>query len=93
MSLIAIDLLKEEIVPYEYKFRLGLTVDDVKRIQTLKDAIQELQLITESDCKNCRYNLTQEDLSKLNDEEYLAAFDKCRTCSNYYPNNYEEIND
>lgn len=43
-----------------------------------------------SDCKNCRYNLTQEELSELNEEEYINAFDKCRTCANYYTNNYEE---
>lgn len=54
------------------------------------DAIEELQLITESDCLTCRYNCSQEELSELNEEEYINAFDKCRTCKNYYTNNFEE---
>lgn len=84
MNLIAIDLLKEELdisISLNHRF---------ERIDLLKDAIQELQLIIESDCLTCRYNCTQEELSELNEEEYINAFDKCRTCSNYYPNNFEE---
>lgn len=84
MNLIAIDLLKEEL-------DISISLNHrVQRVQMLKDAIRELQLITESDCKTCRYNRTQEELSELNEEEYINAFDKCRTCKNYYPNNFEE---
>ena len=91
MSLIAIDLLKEEL--YEMELVLTPTYSYIPtRIQNLRAAIQELQLITESesDCKTCRYNRTQEELSELNEEEYINAFDKCRSCSNYYTNNFEE---
>lgn len=90
MSLIALDLLKEELVPFEFKFRLGLSEDDVKRIKILKEAIIQLESISlKSDCISCRYNVKQEDLSELNDDDYLRAFDKCRTCANYYTNNFE----
>ena len=43
-----------------------------------------------TDCKACRYNHNREELSELNEEEYINAFDKCRSCKNYYPNNFEE---
>lgn len=57
----------------------------------LKEAIQELESISlKSDCISCRYNKSSEELSELNEEEYLQAFDKCRTCSNYYTNNFEK---
>ena len=91
MSLIAIDLLEEELYELEFNY-IQVNSYVPTRIQNLRAAIQELQLITESesDCKTCRYNRTQEELSELNEEEYINAFDKCRTCKNYYPNNFEE---
>lgn len=90
MNLIALDLLEEELNEYEYKFRIGLTISDVERIELLKDAIIQLEsLALKSDCITCRHNVKQEDLSELNDDDYLRAFDKCRTCANYYTNNFE----
>ena len=89
MSLIAIDLLKEEYLELEARKNSNKSYDFV-RTALLKDAIQELELVPlKSDCLSCRHNVKQEDLSELNDEEYLAAFDKCRTCANYFTNNYE----
>lgn len=42
------------------------------------------------DCISRRYNRNQKELSGLNEEEYLQTFEKCRTCSNYHTNNFEE---
>lgn len=90
MSLIALDLLKEELEELESK-EIPLHLYIPTRIQNLRNAIQELHDIKmKSECLNCRYNVKQEDLSQLNDDDYLRAFDKCRTCANYYPNNFEE---
>jgi hypothetical protein len=89
MSLIALDLLEEELYELEFNY-VQVNSYVPTRIQNLRYAIEELQLITESDCKTCRYNHSQEELSELNEEEYINAFDKCRTCKNYYPNNFEE---
>ncbi len=89
-KLIAIDLLKEELDELE---STNIPSNSYKqtRIQNLKEAIQELNYIAlKSDCISCRYNKSQEELSELCEEEYLLAFDKCRTCSNYYTNNFEE---
>lgn len=89
MRLFAIDLLKEEYLELEARKNSNKSYDFV-RSTLLKDAITELEsLALKSDCLSCRHNVKQEDLSELNDEEYLQAFDKCRTCSNYYTNNYE----
>ena len=119
MSLIAIDLLKEELAELESKGTNPTYSYVSTRIQNLRDAIQELKntqdlvqlknmsikthekeinkllgklydVKIKTDCKPCRYNHSQEELSELNEEEYLQAFDKCRTCKNYYPNNFEE---
>ena len=89
MSLIALDLLKEEL--YEYEFNhIQVNSYVPTRIQNLKDAIIQLEsLALKSDCINCRYNKSQEELSELNEEDYIMAFDKCRTCTNYYTNNFE----
>ena len=90
MSLIVMDLLKEEYQELELRKDSNKSYDFI-RTALLKDALRELESIAlKSDCLSCRHNVKQEDLSDLNDEEYLAAFDKCRTCKNYYPNNFEE---
>lgn len=90
MSLIALDLLEEELNELEFK-EISLQSYVPTRIQNLRDAIQELNNIPlKSECLTCRYNHSQEELSELNEEEYINAFDKCRTCKNYYPNNFEE---
>jgi hypothetical protein len=90
MSLIAIDLLKEELEELESK-EIPLHSYIPTRINNLRDAIQELNNIPlKSECLTCRYNHNQEELSELNEEEYINAFEKCRTCSNYYTNNFEE---
>ena len=84
MKLLAMDLLEEEI---EISIDLKRRSD---RIELLRDAIIQLEsLALKSDCVSCRHNVKQEDLSELNDDDYLRAFDKCRTCANYYTNNYE----
>lgn len=59
-----------------------------KEIDKLLGELHDIKIKT--DCLTCRYNRTQEELSEMNDEDYLQAFDKCRTCKNYYPNNFEE---
>ena len=90
MSLIALDLLEEELNEYQFN-HIQVNSYVPTRIQNLRDAIQQLESLSlKSDCINCRYNAKQEDLSQLNDDDYLRAFDKCRTCANYYPNNFEE---
>ena len=89
MSLIAMDLLKEEYQELEARKNSNKSYNFI-RTALLKDALRELESIAlKSDCLSCRHNVKQEDLSDLNDEEYLAAFDKCRTCANYFTNNYE----
>ena len=90
MSLMAIDLLKEEL--YEMELVLTPTYSYIPtRIQNLRNAITQLEHVAlKSDCLTCRYNIRQEELSELNEEEYINAFDKCRSCSNYYTNNFEE---
>ena len=89
MILIAMDLLKEEYQELELRKNSNKSYDFV-RLTLLKDAIQELESVAlKSDCLSCRHNVKQEDLSELNDDEYLSAFDKCRTCANYFTNNYE----
>lgn len=52
--------------------------------------LYELHDKNKADCISCMYNRNQKELSELNEEEYINAFDKCRTCSNYYTNNFEE---
>lgn len=90
MKLIAIDLLREELDELRWKSEIGLTTSQNERYQILKSAIEQLEsLALKSDCINCRYNKSREELSELNEEDYIIAFDKCRTCSNYYTNNYE----
>ena len=91
MSLIAIDLLKEELYELEFKDTNTTYSYIPTRIQNLRNAITQLEHVAlKSDCLTCRYNIRQEELSELNEEEYINAFDKCRTCSNYYTNNFEE---
>lgn len=90
-KLIATDLLKEELQELRFKYEIGLTTSESDRFKLLKESIQELESIfLKSDCISCRYNKSSEELSELNEEEYLQAFDKCRTCSNYYTNNFDE---
>lgn len=87
MKLIALEILKEL-----YSKKTGYCTQKEKDSakSRLKSAIEQLEsLALKSDCIDCRYNKSQEELSVLNDEDYLRAFDKCRTCSNYYTNNYE----
>ena len=91
-KLIAADLIKEELQELMSISDMSLiNYYAMQRIEILKEAIQELESIAlKSDCISCRYNKSAEELSRLNDEEYLQAFDKCRTCCNYYTNNFEE---
>ena len=61
---------------------------DLVQLKNMSIRTHEKEINT--DCKACRYNHNQEELSELNEEEYINAFDKCRSCKNYYPNNFEE---
>lgn len=90
-KLLALDLLEEELIELTVLLkRPNENTYIPTRIQNLKDAIAQLESISlKSDCIDCRYNQSQEELSELNEEEYIRAFDKCRTCANYYTNNYE----
>ena len=91
MKLLAIDLLEEELGELRITSLIGLSQSQSERIKILKEAISQLEsLALKSDCVRCRYNTSQEELSELNEEEYINAFNKCRTCSNYYTNNFEE---
>lgn len=90
MKLLAMDLLEEELNKLEARKNSNKSYDFV-RTALLKEAISQLESLSlKSDCVSCRYNRSQEELSELNEEEYLQAFDKCRTCANYYTNNFEE---
>ena len=87
MKLLALEILEEL-----YSKKTGYSTQSEKDLakSRLKSAIEQLEsLALKSDCINCRYNKSAEELSELNEEEYITTFDKCRTCSNYYTNNYE----
>lgn len=87
MKLLALEILEEL-----YSKKTGYSTQKEKDLakSRLKSAIEQLEsLALKSDCINCRYHLSLEELQKLSDEEYTTTFDKCRTCSNYYTNNYE----
>lgn len=87
MKLLALEILEEL-----YSKKTGYSTQKEKDLakSRLKSAIQQLESLSlKSDCINCRYNKSAEDLSELNEEDYIATFNKCRTCSNYYTNNYE----
>ena len=91
-KLLAMDLLEEELIELTVLLkRPNENTYIPTRIQNLKEAISQLESISlKSDCAICRYNRSQEELSDLNEDEYIQAFNKCRTCANYYTNNFEE---
>ena len=87
MKLLALEIL-EELYSKKNGYCTQKEKDSAK--SRLKSAIEQLESLSlKSDCINCRYNKSQEELSELNEEDYIMAFDKCRTCTNYYTNNFE----
>lgn len=64
------------------------------RIELLKQAIaelEELDTLDKLECSGCALDVDLETLKALSDEESLAMFEHCSSCSNYYENKYPKV--